>query len=363
MSVLYVGHQSIEFARDPGARLQLWILHDLADSAATFVHARHQLVGARGHRLQAVQLPAHLRHHPGDVLRLGDAQFGARLDVLRTPPAANPDELVSQEVVGSQAHHRIHRDLPQVALSHFQIEFDFPIWVARVGELLGVQVADRDAVEPHLRAVHQARGVIQEGVERYVTRREIFGAEQKKTRYGQEDASAHNRDRHLPLRGPHASRLRPTPIIPPDQAYQHQRHGDGYTGDVPAIAGQEPAGILAQAYPEIRFAVITNHARQQDHAQKPAHGRMHRAGRNHEDLQRQRHERSHRWDEDREQSVALEPEPEFLPLAIERFLAREPPDAVARTEEEKQVAQDRAHDGGGGCLLYTSPSPRDRQKA
>ena len=56
---------------------------------------------------------------------------------------------------------------------------------------------------------------------------------------------------------------------------------------------------------------------------------MHRAGRNHEDLQRQRHEWSHRRDEDREQSVALEPDPEFLPLTVRHFLAGKTPYAVA----------------------------------
>ena len=45
---------------------------------------------------------------------------------------------------------------------------------------------------------------------------------------------------------------------------------------------------------------------------------------------------------------------------LARYNVRIPRGEVAYTKEE---ARDAAHRIGGTCLLYTSPSPRDRQKS
>ncbi len=101
-------------------------------------------------------------------------------------------------------------------LLHFQIEFHLPLGVAGVGEFLRVEVADGNAIKPHLGAICQARGVVHEGTEPDVTGREVSYAEQKYTECDRQDTGAQKDDRELTLRGPHASRLRPTPIVPPD---------------------------------------------------------------------------------------------------------------------------------------------------
>ena len=81
------------------------------------------------------------------------------------------DVLVAQLIVALQPRQRVFRNLRQEGRPHLQVQLHLACRVQRIRQLLRFQVADRNSVQPHLRAVHQPARIIAECAQLHESRR------------------------------------------------------------------------------------------------------------------------------------------------------------------------------------------------